>query len=372
MIHPRLTTLDDASAFLSTIGPTGAWSDLSYTTRWGSGACGMFEASWSMPLPPDFSHPLLRRGTLVELMDGPWRIGSPLILSEPAVGSGLGDPWKFTATGIGREIEGQNSFYADDGAGNPTTVITTAVDQAIADGWRITGRDASVPATSPSSLTTSDTLNTVGAVVAAGAEIAGKRWGVKNDNLLYFMPDPSTPSYMVVPDVAALGTADDDYASTVKVQYLDSTTGTFLTRTATNAQTAARFGVRQYPVDITDRGAMSSSAAQNVADQVLALFKGRLGWNNGLTGLTSNEILTAGGVPADLSMVAEAVGNGCMIRLHGIFNDLLEYNGQTWLDIIAGEARLADGAQTIDINPMGLAPRDVAAVIESVAGPAAA
>jgi hypothetical protein len=41
--------------------------------RYGEGACGMFEASWSMPLPPDFSHPLLRRGTLVELMDGPWR-----------------------------------------------------------------------------------------------------------------------------------------------------------------------------------------------------------------------------------------------------------------------------------------------------------
>jgi hypothetical protein len=61
-----------------------------------------------------------------------------------------------------------------------------------------------------------------------------------------------------------------------------------------------------------------------------------------------------------------------MVRRHGIWNDLLAYNGQTWTDIIIGEAKYTDGAQTIDLNPMGLAPRDLAAVVESIAGPAAA
>jgi hypothetical protein len=299
-------------------------------------------------------------------MDGPWRVGSPLILAEPAKGNGPGDPWQFTATGIGRDVEGSNSFYAFDGSGNTTTVPTTAVDQAMADGWRIAGRDASVTSTSPSSSTTSDGLNTVGALLSAAAQAAGKRWGVKNDNLLYFMSDPTTPTYQVTPGAVVLGTADDDYASTVKVRYLDSTSGAYATRTATNAQTAATFGVRQFPVDITDRGAMSSTAAQNIADQILALSKGRMGWANGLT-VTSNELLTMGGVPADLSKVLEDVGNGCMVRIHGISNDLLAYNGQTWLDIVIGEAKYTDGAQAIDLNPLGLAPRDLAAISEAAA-----
>ena len=88
MLHPKLTGLDGTSLWLASIGPYGAWGDLTYQTRWDVGACGMYEASWTMPLPAQFEHNLLRRGTLVELMDGPYRVGSPLVLSEPSVGSG--------------------------------------------------------------------------------------------------------------------------------------------------------------------------------------------------------------------------------------------------------------------------------------------
>jgi hypothetical protein len=87
-----------------------------------------------------------------------------------------------------------------------------------------------------------------------------------------------------------------------------------------------------------------------------------LAWTNGFT-VTSNEILTSGGVPASLSKVLEDVGNGCMARLHGIWDDLLETTGNTWLDIIIGEARYADGAQTIDLSPLGLAARTLERVI---------
>lgn len=372
MLHPRLTPLGatpggPSSVWLAQIGPYGSWGDLSYTTRWGDGASGMFEASFTMTLPPGFSDPLLRRGTLVELMDGPYRVGSPFIMTEPAVGSGLEDPWQITCTGVGREVEGENSFYAADGSGNATTVPTTAVDQAITDGWRIGGRDASVTSTSPAALATSENLNTVGELLSAAAQAAGKRWLVKQDNLLYFVADPTTPTWQVTPGVAALGVADDDYASTVKGRYLDSTTGTYLTRTATNAPTAAQYGVRQYMLDFTDRGAVSSSTAQGWTDQTLALLKGRLGWTNGLT-LTSNQLLSMGGVPAELSMV-EA---GQMLRINGIYNDLLAYNGQMWLDIIIGETRYTDGAESIQVNPLGLAARDLAAIIEQVSGLAAA
>jgi hypothetical protein len=289
MLHPRLTPIGStpggsSSVWLAQIGTYGYWADLQLNTRWGDGASGMYEAQWTMALPPNFSHPLLRRGTLVEIMDGSYRVSSPLVMSEPTVGAGLDAPWQFVAAGIGRDVEGENSFYAADGSENATTVPTTAVDKAIVDGWRIGGRDASVTSTSPSALATSENLNTVGALLSAAAQAAGQRWGVKNDNLLYFMSDPTTPTYQTTPNAAALGVADDDYASTVKGRYLDSSTGTYLTRIATNATAATQYGVRQYMVDFTDRGAVTSTVAQGWADQVLALLKGRLGWTNGLTG----------------------------------------------------------------------------------------
>lgn len=369
MLVPWLTSLDGAQRIpLYLVGKTGAWSDPTYTTRWGDGACGNYEASWTMPLPSGFSHPLLRRGTLVELMDGPYRVGSPFVMSEPAVGAGFEDPWQFTATGIGRDVEGANSFFCFRLSDGETTAIPSeAVDFAMSDGWRIAGRLASVPTSAIGGTATTEELMTVGSLLNATGDQAGQHWGVNSDNYLFFAADPTTPTYHVTPGAAALGTADDDYASVVRLRYNDSSTGTYKTVSATNTQTDTRFGRKNYAVNLTGAGAMSSATAQTYANGILAKFKGRLGWTNGLT-LTSNEILTLGGVPASLSKVAEDVGNGCMVRLYGIYNDLLEFNGQMWLDIVIGEAKYVDDAQTIVLSPAGLAPRVLSAIVEDVTG----
>jgi hypothetical protein len=363
MLHPRLTSLDGQQAWLAQIGPYGAWSDLAYSFRYGSGACGMFEASWSMPLAADFEHPILRRGTLVELMDGSYRVGSPLVLTEPARGDGV---WTFTATGIGREVEGDNSWGAYELSGVPSATPTVAIATAISYGLPWAGYDV---ATTPSTaLTATPEFQSLGSLLSQSAMVANKRWGVGQDNIHRFIDDPTTPTYHVVPGVAALGVADDDYASVVILQYSNSGAGG--ASAIVFSAGSEVYGRREYLVNLTGDdgpGPIPTATAQAYADGILAKSKGRLGWTNGLT-LNSNEILTAGGVPADLSKVAEDVGNGCMVRLHGIFNDLLEYNGQTWLDILIGEAKLVDGAQTIDLSPMGLVARDLASVVEAVTG----
>lgn len=372
MIHIRLTGIDGTVAWLAQIGPYGSWGDLQWTTRWGDGASGMYEASWTMPLPPGFDHPLLRRGTMVELMDGPWRIGSPLILDQIARGAGYDQPWTLTCSGIGREVEGESSFYALDGSGDSTTIGTTAVDTAIANGWRVDGRDASIPASGPSASSTSDDLKTVGTLLGLiGDESNGKRWGVGQDNLVRLMADPTTPTYFIVPDSSALGTDGSAFASTVLFRYRDDVTHAYATKTATDPDTEARYGHREFPVDRTDLGEIPAAVAQAFADGILAKSKGRVGWSNGLT-LTSQQILTAGGGEADLSKVSEDVAEGCMVEFHGIFNDLLELTGQLSLTDIVGEAKYADGAPTIQLNPLGLAPDNMAAVIEAVSGPRAA
>jgi hypothetical protein len=374
MLHPRLTPVGatiggSSSALLATIGPTGAWTDLSFLTRWGDGACGMYEASWTMPLPPGYSHPLLRRGTIVELMDGNYRVGSPMVMSEPAVGTGYDDPWQITCTGIGREVEGDSSWYAWDGSLNSTTVPSTAIDQAIVRGLRWAGRAASVSTSAYGATTTAEQPNTIGSLLNAASIGANKRWGVGQDNIVGFFDDPTTPTYHVTPGAAALGTADDNYASVVYVRYVSSSTGTYATAFSPSSAPAVetRFARREFTTDAPVKlGPISSASAQAVADGIYAKAKGRLAWTNSLT-LNSNEILLSG-QPASLSKVAEDVGNGCMVRLYGTFSDLLETNGQTWLDIIVGQAKYVDGAQTIDLDPLGLAARDLSAIVEEVSG----
>lgn len=371
MLHPRLTPLDGSrSQFLAEIGDYGSWSDLTWTTRYGSGACGMYEVSWTMPLPPDFDHPLLRRGTIVELMDGPYRVGSPLILSQPGRGAGFDQPWTLTATGVGREVEGASSWYCDDGAGNTTTVASDAIDSAIANGLPWVGYDATVPTFA---FGDADSLQTIGSLLTSIGDAVGQRWGVDRDSIVGFKSDPTEPAYHVTPGAALLGTADDDYASVVKVRYADDVTHALATAVAPASPSAVelRFGRREFPVDVTSLGEIPAATAQGFADGILAKSKGRLAWTNGLT-LTSNELLTSGGVPANLTKAAEDVGTGCMVRLHGVWGDLLESTGQTWLDVIIGEAKPSPDGQTIDLNPLGLAPRDLAAVVESVTGMAAA
>lgn len=349
------------------IGPYGTWGDLSWITRWGEGSCGMYEASWTMPLPTDFEHPLLRRGSLAEITDGPWRTGSPLVLSQPIRGASIREPWKLKATGIGRDVEGDHSFYAFDGTGAATAVPSSAVDTAITNGWRIAGRHASVPTFAIGATSTTEQLNTVGQLLNATGKQFNVRWGVTQENIVSFLNDPTTPAYQVVPDAAALGTEDGDYASVVWVRYLNSATSTYATVFAVDTPTTGQFGRKEYAFDATPLKGISTATAQAFADGVLAQSKGRLAWANGLT-LTSQELLTIGGAPADLKKASEDVGNGCMIRLHGIFSELLEFTGQTWIDIIGGQANYTDGALTIGIDPLGMAAHDMAAIFEAITG----
>jgi hypothetical protein len=239
----------------------------------------------------------------------------------------------------------------------------------MADGLAVAGYDSTVPSTAFGGTSSTDELMTIGSLMNAYGDSVSKRWYVNNQNIVGFKVDPTTPSYIVTPGTVALGTADDDYATVVKVRYLNSSTGAYTTAKSPASASAVetRFGRREYGVPLIGMGAMSSATAQGFADGILAKAKGRLAYTNRMT-LTSNDIQTIGSVPASLSKVAEDVAEGCMVRIHGIYSDLLDFNGQTYLDIVIGEARYTDGDQTIDLAPLGLAKRDLAGIVESVTG----
>lgn len=358
MFHPRIE-----GVYLAEIGPYGSWGDLSWTTRWESGACGMFEASWEMPLPAGFEHRVLKRGARVELMRKNLRHGSSLVISQ-IERDRAGQPWRFTAEGIGRLVEGQSSFYAFDGSGTSTTTASVAVDQAIARGLPWAGRDTSVPTTA---LGTPGEPVTVGALLSTVADSLGTHWGVFDDNKVAYRSNPSTPSWQLAPPVPELGTADDSYATVVYVRYTNSTGGANATVFSATSAEEDVTGRQEHLVDLTnDRGypSMSTATAQGYADGIYAQARRRLAFTQRLS-VTSNQLLTIGGQPADLSQVRA----GEMVRANGVRDRLL---ATTYLDFVIGETRYSAGAQSLDIAPAGLAARDLAAITEDVTGMASA
>lgn len=363
MFHPRID-----GEWAGDIGPYGAWGDLSWITRWGTGASGMFEMSFTMPLPADFQHRALRRGARVEVMRKSLRVGSSLVINQIDRGA-VGQPWKITAEGVGRLAEGRSSFYAFDGAGAVTVTPSVAVDQAIARGLLWAGRDTSVP-TVP--IGTAEEPQPVGSLLSRIADQVGAHWGVWDDDVVGYRWDPTIPTWQLAPPVPALGVADDDYATVVYVRYTNSSGGlnaTVHSPAAVPPEEDAT-GRQEYLANLTESAgypAMSTATAQSYADGIYAQARRRITFTDRLT-VTANQLLTMGGNPADLSMVAA----GQMVRANGVRDPLLAYTGETWLDFVIGETRYTAGAQTVDIAPAGLAARDWAAIVEDITGMAAA
>lgn len=363
MIHPRI-----AGVWAGELGPYGAWGDVTWSTRWESGAVGMFEASFTMPLPAGFSHRVLVRGSRVELMRKGRRVGSSLVITQIERGTS-GEPWTITCEGVGRLVEGQSSFYAFDAAGAATTTPSVAVDQAIVRGLPWAGRDASVPTTA---FGTPAEPQAIGALLDSVADANGTHWGVGDDDKVAFYSDPTTPVWQLAPPAPQLGTAGDDYATVVYVRYTNSATGTNATvhSPATTPADEDVTGRQEYLANLTNAAgypSMTTATAQGYADAIYARAKRRIAFTDRLE-VTSNQLLTIGGQAADLSQVRA----GQMVRANGVRDPLLASTGKTYLDFVIGETSCTDGAQTVGIAPAGLAARDFASVIEDITGMAAA
>lgn len=359
MFHPRIE-----GVWVGQLGPYGAWGDLTWTTRWESGACGMFEASFTMPLPADFNHRVLRRGARVEIMRKTLRVGSSLVITQIDKGT-PGEPWKITCEGVGRLAEGASSFYAFDNSGNATTTASVAVDQGIARGLPWAGRDLTVPITA---LGTPGEPQTIGALLSSVADSNSTHWGVFDDDKVGFRADPTTPTWQLAPPAPRLGTADDSYATVVYVRYTNSTGGVNATvhSPAVVPLSESVTGRQEYLANLTTSAGypqMTTATAQAYADGIYAKAKRRVAFTDKLP-VTANQLLTIGGDTANLSLVKA----GQMVRAP-IRDPLLV---TPYLDFVIGEATYTAGAQTVDIAPAGLAARDLASILEDVTGMASA
>lgn len=321
-----------------------AWGDLKSSERFDGGS---WEASWQMEVREGWNHPAVRRGADVELRLGGHTLWSGK-LTEPDR-----DSWQMTATGLVREGERFTALATDGSAGR---YIGESTVNAVAEGlpwdyWPVPFPSHANPVQGEES----DGTNTVSAMWTAASAAAGWFWGVGPDRVPYARPRPTLPSWRVAPGVVQLGVADDEFATHLVGTYLTPT----LTRarvTRGDALAAARWGRVEQSVDLTPRKVMTQAQAEATLDGMLAKIGPRPGYTTGLE-LGPHEITTWGGTRAHLASIRA----GQMVRLFGIVD---EFTGKPYHDIVIGEVRHEWSAGTVYIEPLGLAARNLTAVLE--------
>lgn len=326
-------------------------SDVTWSSRWGEGASGCFEASWNMDLGPNGTPPFLRRGALVEIFSGGVRVWVGQ-LSEPD----RGDGWELHAVGLSRL---GNDFLASSSTPN------AAVDAAITRGlpWK---RTTSLSSTSSLAATR------LGDHLTRWATSVTKRWGVFADGEVIARADPTVPTWALTPGVGIMGVADDQFVTSIEATYVSAVSGTppqpsaygFATVGA-DPVTIARFGVREERLDLTPLGLIDSSTATNIAKGRLALGGARMGWTNAITA-TRDDLSHIGGSPVDLAQMKA----GDMLRIYGVLDAHGNLTVGASVDVVLGEVKYSDGESSIYLAPVGLVDRDFQSVLAAPSPPA--
>lgn len=331
----------------NTIAP---WGGLGWTTK---AQGGMHELSWSMDVDTRFRDRSLRTDALVEIYDGPSRIGAGL-LQEPDLAEG-----QFVARGLYRQAE---NFLALDASLDGTSVPNTAIDQAIARGL-LWGRAASFSSVAFTASTATTAPNTLHALLTDFSDSTSAFWYLDSVGFVHNTVPATTPTWFLAPGLTELGVAEDDYASDLFGRRLASG-GSFEVETVGDATARAFFGRREAAVDLTTLGVISQAKAESILTGRLAKGLARPSFTKSVD-VTPGQLLSRGGVPADLTMVRA----GQVVRSHGLFDDIRFLNGKSYLDWLIGETRHEDGSGVITLSPVGLAPRDLAAVLAALAPP---
>lgn len=327
---------------LSSIVPKDrGWGELEHSTRLNGG----WEVSWSIPIVRNWRHPALVRGARVDLMLGPLGI-VPATLDEPDWDAG-----QFVAIGACREAE---TAMALDGSGNSSTAPNTVIDAAITRGvlsWTRVG-DFGTTAVGD----TNGGIVTVKSVLDTWAQKNNSRWFVNAQRQLVILPvDETTAKWLIVPGSGVLGSAAEERVDRVFARYIDSTTGQ--RSTATYPASTPTGGIEK-GLDITDRGAMSSATAQGIAQAKWTELQGRSGWTNGLT-VTAGQVTTVGGGTADLALM-QAGETTALLGVPDARGVAMNTN------IVLGETAYKWEDDQIQLNPVGLAARDVEGALEQI------
>lgn len=301
----------------------------------GSGECS-FDLSLSAKTLP----PLLQRGTLLEILCG----GSRLWLGR------INDYDREEGRVVGRGIHTDAyQIPAIDGAGNVTRDVVTALGTAFAAPWNWFANNYNGVAGVATG--DSDSPQMLGQLLDQYAEQLGMRWRQDTNASIFIGVDPTVPTYLATPGAAVFGETDESSANHLIGRYFDGAANATTLRWLPDV-VVARAEFR----DLTDRETLTLAQANAILDAELAANASRPSWINGVT-LHREQLTTPGGTPAFLSGVMA----GTMIRAHGLMAEgVLQ---APWLDVVIGKTRYTAGEDSIYIEPVNTAPRNLTDVI---------
>lgn len=276
-----------------------------------------------------------RPGQLVEVMQDGWPVFAGTLL-EPD-----GD----TMHARGLYHQGDTAFALDT-AGNATVNPDMALLAAIVTRGRLNW-------VQPTSLLNADfgvisTPSTVNSLLTAWADSVGKVIRVDGRRRVTATTPSTTPRWYVAPGAAELTVADDSFASSLILRYLNSTSSAWTSVTVSNGPAATRFGAREAVETMPDDAPAISAAQATLIAQTRLAELSRPGWANPLR-LASWELTTSGGAPANL----RAAAGGDLIRIQGQMDPTIATGPLPYIDVIADEVSYVDGSHVIDIKPLG-------------------
>lgn len=261
---------------------------------------------------------------------------------------------KVTVTGLCRDAETTAALTA---AGVTTSTPDIAIDAAIARGaWAVT-RPASLSSTPVAASDETAEVNYAAALLDLWAGDNGKRWYVDRDGAVRSGVDPTTPELYILPGAGELSWASDQQASRLIGRWQDAA-GVLHTAFAGS-------GSNEKLIDLTSRGALTSTQAASILTKILAQSTSG-GWAGGIT-VAAQQVTTLGGRTPTLSRVTAQAGRGLMVRLLG-HRDPRPGRFALTTDVVIGQAvwNVDDG--TIALTPMGTVARDLASIVESFGG----
>jgi hypothetical protein len=188
-------------------------------------------------------------------------------------------------------------------------------------------------------------------------EQTGTKWGVYPDGAFYWLPDPTTPSWLASPDSGALGMSIEGRATHLLGRYTD-TGGVYQTVTATDPEWLSGRAVWE-PIDLTPRGKMTQAEALTILNAAFGEGRGGFTWVNGAN-LTARRLTTPGGTPAFLPGVT-AIATSMRVLDAGITS---EAQGR---EVVIGRTRYTAGSDTILVEPARAAVRSFADIIGGAA-----
>lgn len=303
----------------------------------GGNGSASFEFGRSARFAPHVTAP----GTLMEIMVGPQHVWLGRVQDYDRNSGEL----------VGRGIQvDANSIPALDGSLNVTRSTAVALTTATASPWNYyvtnpIGYGGTASGDSSSPMMVAELLNLV-------ATEQGARWGQTPRAVLYMLPDPTVPTWTIVPGAAAFGATSEGQATHLVARYFNGTD--FVTTLRENGASVAVAEI----VDLTgdEYGAMTQAQVWGILDAMLEGSRSKMGWVNGVT--LHREQITFNGTPAFLPSI-HARSRMVRAAVPTVFGS----SQAPWVDVALGKTRYTAGSDVIYLEPVNKAPRTLADVI---------